>query len=206
MNKVDKPTILVLDLFAKLDDFGHISRAVHMSSGTPESNTHHSYTLAIVGYEFAKQYAPELDANVIMRYAMVHDLAELITGDMQTLTASEDELALKKMLDEKATKELILQLHYAPNIMNDLGAYEDLKDEESKFVYWLDKCMTIPTHFFDEGHNLKNLGMKNQKHIQEWRVRTLKKLRTNAPNPHPSVEKLFEDLFIKMHDELLQAE
>lgn len=206
MSKVDKPTQLVLDLFTKLDEFGHIARAVNMSSGVPESNTHHSYILALVGYEFARQYAPELNANLILRYALVHDLAELITGDMRTLTASEDELEKKKIDDQRATKELILQLHYSPHIMKDLEAYENLNDDESRYVYWLDKCMTIPTHFFDEGDNLKYLGVKTQAQIQQWRTRTLKKLHANAPHPHPSVEKLFEDLYIKMHDELLKAE
>lgn len=206
MSKRKSSTDLVLDLFTKIDEFGHIKRAVNMSSGAPESNTQHSYTLALIGYEFAKQYAPELDANLIMRYALVHDLAELITGDVQTLTASEEELKQKKIQDEQATKELIMQLQFAPYSMEDLASYEELHDAEAKFTYWLDKCLTIPTHFFDEGKNLHKYGVKTQAHIHEWRTRTLKKLHANAPNPHPSVEKLFDDLFTKMHDELLKAE
>jgi 5'-deoxynucleotidase YfbR-like HD superfamily hydrolase len=197
---------MVIKLHKLIDDFGLIERQHIMGDGRKETNTQHSFALALVAYEFAKQNAPELDANMVLRYALVHDLSELVTGDVSSLHLSNEEHEQKRIRDLQAAEILAKRMDYAPHIAADVKGYESTSDEESKFVYWFDKCMQIPGHFLDDGNNLHNLGMKTQSQIKQWRVRTLKKLRTNAPSPHPSVEKLFEDLFNKMHDELLQAE
>src|ERR1700756_2956489 len=85
-----------------LFQFGQIKRATKMPNGEFESDSHHSFTLAVVGYELAKLYAPELDAYKVMAYGLVHDLPEVITGDMPTLLASSEELLRKKEQDRVA--------------------------------------------------------------------------------------------------------
>lgn len=185
--------------------FGQIKRATKMPNGEYESDSHHSFTLALIGYELAKAYAPELDAEKVMAYGLVHDLPELISGDMPTLLASSEDLVRKKEQDRQAAVALGKELKSAPHIMSLIESFEAGADEEAKFVYWLDKTMTILTHFFDAGKNLHELGVRDHAGIEAWYDKLQKKLRTYAADPHTTAVTVLEDLYQKMHDELFLA-
>jgi len=169
--------------------FGQIKRVTKMPNGEYESDSHHSFTLATIGYELARTYAPELDAAKVMAYGLTHDLPELITGDMPTLLTSSDELLKKKAKDQAAVAQLRSMLAAAPHTMALVEAYETCADEEAKFVYWLDKTMTILTHFFDNGKNLYELGVRDQDAIETWYEKLQMKLQMNACRPHITVQR-----------------
>ena len=196
----------LIELSRLLGEFGQIKRATRLPNGDQESDSHHSFNLALIAYELACQYAPELDAKKILLYALVHDLPELITGDMVTLTATTEQLDKKAKADTLAVDETIAKLDIAPNIAAALLDYENKKDDEALFVYWLDKMITIPTHFYDNGENLRSLGIQNQQDIQQWYERTLTKLQKKKRTPHMSAVTIFELAYKKMHDELLDSE
>ncbi len=200
MNTIDE----LIELSRLLGTFGQIKRAVLLPNGEPETDSHHSFALALIAYELAQQYAPELEAKRILLYALVHDLPELITGDMITLTASAEELNQKAQADALAVEETAAQLTAAPYIVQALREYEGRVNDEALFVYWLDKMITIPTHFYDNGANLRQLGVHNQHDIQQWYERTLTKLRNQGGQPHPSAVTVLELAYQKMRDELLQ--
>lgn len=189
-----------------LFQFGQIKRATKMPNGEYESDSHHSFTLATIGYELAQTYAPELDAAKVMAYGLAHDLPELITGDMPTLLASSDELLKKKAKDRDAVTKLRKVLSIAPHTMALVEAYEACADEEAKFVYWLDKTMTILTHFFDEGRNLHELGVRDRAAIEAWYEKLQQKLRMYAGSPHHTAAAVLEELYMKMHDELFPVQ
>jgi len=195
----------IIDLSKLLGEFGHIKRAVLMPSGEPESDSHHSFSLALVAFEFARQYAPTLDAQKILLYALVHDLSELITGDMPTLLASTEELRKKAKADAAATTQIIARLSNAPHIAKAVEEYEAKANDEALFVYWIDKMITIPTHFYDNGENLRKCGVQNRYDISQWYERTLNKLASAGREPHASAVQVLELAYQKMHDELLSA-
>lgn len=95
------------------------------------------------------------------------------------------------------------KLAAAPHVIQVLKAYENKTDEEAIFVYWLDKMVTIPTHFHDNGANLRKLGIRNQHDIQQWYERTLIKLNKQKRQPHASAATILRLAYEKMHDELL---
>jgi 5'-deoxynucleotidase YfbR-like HD superfamily hydrolase len=185
--------------------FGQIKRVTKMPNGEFESDSHHSFSLALIAYELAREFAPELDASKVMAYALVHDLPEVISGDMPTLLSSSEELVRKKEDDKAAVAGLRAVLTSAPNVLELVETYEAFADEESKFVFWLDKTMTILTHFFDDGKNLHELGIRDHTAIEVWYDKLLKKLRTYAADPHQTASTVLEELYQKMHDELLPA-
>lgn len=201
--KVESRTIAeLIELSRLLGEFGQIKRATLMLNGESESDSHHSFALALIAFELAQQYAPELDSKKILLYSLVHDLPELVTGDMQTLTASAEELRAKAKRDEAAFKEAKRHFVAAPNIIAALEAYEEKRDDETLFVYWIDKMITIPTHFYDAGANLRALGVVDREGIQGWYERTLEKLQRQKGTPHLSAVKVLEMAYRKMHDEL----
>lgn len=194
----------MIELSRILAEFGQIKRVTLMPNGDFETDSHHSFSLALVAYELASEYASELNLEKILLYSLVHDLVELINGDMQTLTASTEDLENKAKQDAVDLLEVKQRLKMAPRIIEALEKYEAKEDDEALFVYWLDKVVTIPTHFYDQGANLKALGVNNQQDIREWYKRTLAKLSKQSNSPHPSVAKVLELAYQKMHDELLE--
>jgi hypothetical protein len=87
--------------------------------------------------------------------------------------------------------------------MQAIRDYDNKVDDESLFVYWIDKTVTIPTHFYDRGNNLRKLGIKNRQDIQQWYKRTLNKLQKQKSPPHKSAVSILELAYKKMRDELL---
>lgn len=193
----------IIELSRLLGEFGQIRRATLLPDGTEETDSHHSFSLALIAYELARQYAPELNSQKILLYALVHDLPELITGDVVTLTASPEELDTKAKADASALSATELKLASAPHVVEAIKEYEHKTDDESLFVYWIDKMITIPTHFYDNGNNLRKLGIRNQQDIQQWYKRTLVKLQKQKRKPHSSAVTILELAYKKMHDELV---
>lgn len=204
MKQVTTQTIDELNELSRLlGEFGQIKRAVKLPNGDLEPDSHHSFSLALIAYEMAKQYAPELDANKILLYGLVHDLTELVTGDVRTFMATPEELEAKAINDQAAVKEVSARLHSAPHIVSALHDFEAMESDEALFVYWLDKMVTIPTHFYDKGENLHALGAITQQDIKHWYDKTLTKLNKKSGQPHSSAVMILELAYQKMHDELM---
>jgi 5'-deoxynucleotidase YfbR-like HD superfamily hydrolase len=189
-----------------LGEFAEVKRAVLLPNGESESDTHHSFVLALSVFEFANQFAPELDSQKLLLYSLVHDLPELVTGDMSTLTATPRQLRAKARRERQAMPKVRRLLGFVPSILAAVEAYEAKADDEALFVYWIDKMITIPTHFYDNGANLRAQGVHTRRDIGQWYERTLQKLRTQPREPHESAVKLLELAYQKMYDELLGDE
>jgi 5'-deoxynucleotidase YfbR-like HD superfamily hydrolase len=204
MKYVDERTVDdIIALSAILGKFDQIKRATLLPDGSLESDSHHSFSLALIAYEVASEFAPELDKQKILLYALVHDLSELVTGDVNTLMATADELEEKRQRDLVATKEVVEQLTFAPHIAKALQAYEDKEDEESLFIYWLDKVVTIPMHFHDKGATLRTFGITTKQDARDWYERVYAKLSHEKGLGHESVVKLLEIAHDRLRDELL---
>ncbi len=80
----DKTVLEIIELSRLLGEFGQIKRMAKLPNGDDETDSHHSFSLALTAYELAAQFAPELDQRKILLYSLVHDLPELITGDVNT--------------------------------------------------------------------------------------------------------------------------
>jgi 5'-deoxynucleotidase YfbR-like HD superfamily hydrolase len=107
MRTVDDKTIVeFIELSKILGEFGQIKRATLLPNSEFETDSHHSFSLALIAFELASQYAPELEIKKILLYALVHDLPELVTGDVQTLTATSDELDIKAQVDAHAITKI----------------------------------------------------------------------------------------------------
>lgn len=202
---VEEKTVLeIIELSRLLGEFGQIKRAAKLPNGEHETDSHHSFSLALIAFELAAQFAPELDHKKILLYSLVHDLPELVTGDVNTLRSSQEELLKKAKQDQEALEKTKRILEFSPNIIVALEAYESKADQEALFVYWIDKMIVIPPHFFDKGENLKRLGVTNRGDIKQWYEKTLSKLHRHG-GPHISAVKILELAYRKMHDELIEA-
>ncbi len=189
-----------------LGEFGQVMRVTKLPNGSLEPDTHHSFVVALTAFDIAAKYAPELDQKKILLYALVHDLPELLTGDVATLQATADELQKKAQNDAVAVERIAEIFAAYPHIVAALREYEAGTSEEALFVYWIDKMITIPGHFFDNGENLRALGVRTRQDISEWYDRIRTKLYARPGVPHSSVVKTMELAYQKMRTELLEDE
>ena len=192
----------LIALWQSLGEFESIKRVTKLPSGVRESDSHHSFALALTAYELAASHAPELDAHKVLLYALVHDLPELETGDVNTLLTSSEELRTKAKTDRTALNATRQRFAGQPHLLAALEAYETKADAESRFVYWIDKLMTVLTHFADNGQNLKSLGIHHQGDIEKWYERLLEKLERGGAG-HELAQSVLAAAYRKMHDELL---
>lgn len=202
-SEISEATIVeVIELSRLLGEYGQIKRGTRLPGGDFEPDSHHSFNLALVAFDLASKYATNLSRERILIFCLVHDLPELITGDEPTLTATAKSLRCKERTDAAALPLILKRLHPYPALAEALEDYESGQSEEAKFVYWLDKMITIPTHFFDDGATLREHGIKERAGIADWYARALDKLERRAGQPPPAASAILRLAYQKMHDEL----
>lgn len=196
----------IIDLSEELAELGKIDRRTLLPGGRHESDSHHSFSLALIAYDICQKYCPELDINLVLRYALVHDLLEIITGDEDTLLSSASELRAKHRREQAAWKDLEARLKVYPALLNDLRAYEMLDTPEAATVYILDKSCTIWTHFWDEGKSLRSRGPKTRAEIDMWHDTQMHKLHARLKTMPPQIIlDIFSESHTKMREELFAA-
>jgi len=186
-------------LARELGHFGLIYRKTLMPDLSPESDSHHSWSLGLIGYELACTFEPELNAYKVYLFCGVHDLPELISGDESTLLMTQEDHQQKAINDAEALEQLG-PLIDAPHIYEALLEFEKLDSPEAKFAYWLDKLMTMLSHFFDGGDNLRAMGITTKADIDAWHDTILIKLNTNAPDTPKSAVVIFDLIFNEMRE------
>ena len=127
-----------------------------------ENDAEHSWSLAFVSLALAEKLG--LDSGKVSRYAICHDFVERYAGDtsawddegLQTKVAREAE-ALAKITDEFGSTPIIAQT---------IHAYESQNDEESRFVYALDKLLALLMVVSGEGAFWKRANISFREFIE----------------------------------------
>jgi putative hydrolase of HD superfamily len=152
-----KPTITrLLEFQQLLLAFSQIQRVIHRRQADQwvlENDTEHSYNLAMTAWYLA-QWFPELDRDTLLRYALVHDVIEVHAGDTYVY-GPEDQLASKEQRENEALQQLQQDWHDFPDMLKAIEGYERKADNESRFVYALDKIMPVMIIYLHDGYTWK---------------------------------------------------
>lgn len=153
-----KPDInRLLEFHNLLFAFQTVHRITHIpKTFEQENDTEHSYNLAMMAW-FLAQYFPHLDRDIIIRYALVHDLVEIHAGDTYVY-ADPAIIATKKKREKQALQRLQQDWPDFPELLSTIKEYETHASEEAKFVYALDKIMPIIVIFLSEGYTWQQEG------------------------------------------------
>lgn len=177
----------LIELQKLLSSFSQIERMVHRKHSGKfvlENDTEHSYNLAITAWYLAQQF-PELNRDVVIRYALVHDLVEIHAGDTY-IYGSKESLASKKQREDDALKKLKAEWVDFPDMNETIESYEKKADPESRFVYALDKLMPMMLVYIHEGYSWKE---------QNVTVDMLHKSKRNKVDVSPEVLPYYEELY-----------
>lgn len=137
--------------------YGDVRRATIARNGELESDAIHAIHLASLVLPYAAQYYPHLEQSKLTLYCLLHDLVEAYTGDIPSIGAS-DEIMHQKHLGEMAALEL-LKAEFGdthPRLVDLVIDYENLADDEARFVKTFDKLDPGFTHLYSNGHQLIN--------------------------------------------------
>ena len=133
----------LLELIGFLTDFQKVERQIHIPKlGRNENDTEHSYNLAMAAWLIVAKDELPLDTDLVIKYALVHDLVEIYAGDTFAL---DDKQMQTKAVKEHAALQRLKSNELTADIAGLIEKYESLDDEESRFIYGLDKLMAAFT-------------------------------------------------------------
>jgi len=128
---------------------------VNHRNGRPENVAEHSLMLAIMGPIVAETIYPDLNPDLIARFASIHDVVEAYVGDTPTHNIDETGFEIKQKLENRGLKKLNLDFNDMPGFVKLINDYEEQKIPEARFVKVLDKCMPILIHIIEGGKTLR---------------------------------------------------
>jgi len=117
----------------------------------------HTFELAMMCWYIAECEKLELNHELILKYALAHDLVEAYAGD--TPAFNPEAARNKAEREHAALLRIKSEFPEFPELITIIENYESKTDEESIFVYAVDKLVdplgtsleTILTHWVDKG-------------------------------------------------------
>lgn len=137
--------------------FGRTNRATfHEDGQRPETDSDHAIMLGLVALTMCPA---ELDAGLVARFVLVHDLIEAYAGDTNTAFPTPMTRAAKAAREAKALEQLNVEFaEIAPWLVEMIAQYEEQAAPEARFVRYLDKAMPKITHILNGCSAIKAWG------------------------------------------------
>lgn len=139
--------------FAKLlNQFRQVVRILYANGEKRyENDVEHSYMLTMLADYILSIEKSKLDRNKVRAYCLVHDLVEAYAGDTYIYSKNAKHLASKHVREAKALKKLIKNFPEYKEMWRVAEEFEKREDDESKFVYALDKVQPVLQIYLDGG-------------------------------------------------------
>jgi len=145
----------ILNFIKLTHKFQKIERRIKVAGeDRNENDFEHSYQLAMLAWYIVDTQNLSLDKNLIMKYALVHDFVETYAGDTY-FYASEEERISKGKREEEAMIKINGEVSEFNEFNKIIFQYQNKSDEESKFIYALDKIIPILNIYIDGGRTWK---------------------------------------------------
>ncbi len=165
----------ILSFQKLLKDFNLIYRDLHSihSKHDPDNDVEHSFRVAMLCWMIADEYKLKLDSNKIVKYALIHDLVEVYAGDVSIYANVKHEDKAKA--EHNSFMKLKKKFPNLKSIWRDLENYENKKDQESKFVYIIEKLEPILVVILsEENHWIKrNIDFERFLTIKQKKIKDI---------------------------------
>ena len=149
---MNKDLLKIFDFLHQVENFKSTLRIPVTKSGRQESAAEHTWRVSLMAFLVAEEF--NLDINIFhaTKIAIVHDLAECITGDYCSYDVFIGKLSKTKK--EKEEKEAMKKLQKTLSeksgdmIYNLWKEYENQKTKEAKYIKALERIETL-TQFIE---------------------------------------------------------
>lgn len=138
-----KPNPLLFALQQMTIDLSLIDRRSYIAkTDRRENDVEHSLTVALLCWYIHDKQKLELDIAKIFKYALTHDFVERYAGDVNTF-ASVEERNQKVIREKESLARLSEEFSEFSDMITSMEDYESKKDEESLFVWSVDKMQQL---------------------------------------------------------------
>ena len=167
--------------------FADVERIIFRSKGNrKESDAEHSFQLALTAWYLNEKDKLGLDVSKVIRYALVHDLVEAYAGDtIPAYGAETEDRKTKHIREEEALAKIRKEMPEAAELWKWIDSYEKREDQESKFVYALDKIIPILNMYVSGERKWDMYQVTMEMVIKE---------KENKVKIFPAIEKYFWDI------------
>lgn len=190
------------NIVALIHRFQQIRRMVYAKGEDRfENDVEHSFQLAFIGWYLIEKEKLGLNVQKVLLYALCHDIVEVYAGDVSFERSAEGERR-KQELEEQALQQIKKDYADFPALAETIETYEARQDEESKFVYALDKLLPFINIKLDNGrsehkHNLSLDSLYEAKQhkiaqdptVHRYFILAIEMLREN-PHLFPSIKNI----------------
>lgn len=158
----------------------------------PECDGEHAFQLAILGWFVNERCELGLDSLRIFKKALVHDLVETYAKDTPAFVfngkGGETPCRIEKAAREKIAAKRIKKEwgRKFPSLIREMEEYDAQTDEESRYIYALDKLLAEMNIATDDGRTNHKLGVT---------LETLDLYKRPRIGRHAYVLKLYDELF-----------
>ena len=147
----------IFDLLKIAEKLKSTLRYNKTTSGRQESSAEHSWRLALMIFMLADELNLEIDVSRAVKIALVHDLAEALTGDIDAILIAEGKVTKEeKEIQEAVAVDKIQQIlpeSIGKEVADLQNEYNENKTREAKFVKALDKIETL-TQLAESGYKI----------------------------------------------------
>jgi putative hydrolase of HD superfamily len=177
-----------LDSLLQFVHFTHLThkveRVAHIPGETRYANTvEHSYQLTLLAWYLIEKEKLPLNKDLVIKYALVHDLVETYAGD--TFIYDMEHKETKVQREHEAQERMASEFPEFPELHACIQAYETKSDPESRFVYALDKIIDPINIYMDNGKIW---------HEKKITLQALLHYKTEKISVDPTVAKYFAEL------------
>ncbi len=130
-------TKAMIGIAALVEKLKTIERIPQGADGRRENLAEHSYMVALAAIEMARILELDIDIGTALGLGLNHDNTELITGDTNTFSQTEEERAEKEKREAVATA--ILDSELPPSLAAYTGTYEKGGSPEAAYIRAIDK-------------------------------------------------------------------
>jgi putative hydrolase of HD superfamily len=135
-----------------------------------ENDAEHSYQLAMVAWFLIEQDKLKLNKELCFMYALAHDLVEVYAGDTYVLDTKN--LPSKHQREKDALKKIRKRFSNFKTLTKIIEKYEKKIDDESKFIYALDKLIPPIQIYLEDGKlfHEKKISLENVIEIKKGKI------------------------------------
>lgn len=146
-------SIEFLNNFKKVERLSLVSK-----NGRRETDPEHTWHLVVTLWMLSEKYEKKIDLSKAIKMALIHDLPEMIAGDVYA-HSTEISKEQKKQNEIKAMEEIVSKLPtaFGNEIKSLWEEYEERTSEEAKFVWLVDKIMPRVMYRLTDGDLSDNL-------------------------------------------------
>lgn len=131
-----------------LHTFQRVTRQVKIKRRNEyENDMEHSYQLAMVVWYLAQRSKLPCNQELVLKYALAHDLVEIFAGDTVAFITSKKDQASKDKREKDAGEKLKKEVPDFPALHEIIEKYEKKEDIESKLVFIVDKILPITNEY-----------------------------------------------------------